>query len=169
MNPLIFQKAAEKDADRIFTLYQSLVGTPYCAWDKDYPNLEIIQEDIALGGLYMLSRESELIAAGAVRHLPEHDKLSCWPPMKNPCDLLRIGVAQSYQGQGIGRFFLKALLSEAERKHFDCMRILVAKTNLPAIALYRRMGIVFYGETFSYGIDWFCGIIPVVPAPRNHE
>ena len=111
MNDFAFQRAVPEDADAVFALYQSLVGTPFCAWDATYPAPEHVHDDIAAGALYT-------------------------------------------------RLFLTHLLVEAARRDYDCMRILVAKTNLPAISLYRRIGADFRGEAFSYGIHWFCAQVP---------
>lgn len=40
------------------------------------------------------------------------------------------------------------LLEEAKRTGYDGMRILVAKTNLPAVSLYRRTGARYCGDVF---------------------
>ena len=39
--------ATEHDKEEIFQLYRSLVGTPGCSWDEDYPALEDIESDLA--------------------------------------------------------------------------------------------------------------------------
>ena len=160
MNDFTFQRAVPEDADAVFALYQSLVGTPFCAWDATYPALEHVHDDIAAGALCTLRSGAELIAAGTIRRCPEHDEIPCWTPMRNPCDLMRIGVALPRQGHGTGHLFLTLLLAESARRGYDYMRILVAETNLPAIALYRRIGADFRGEAFSYGIHWLCAQVP---------
>ena len=66
--------------------------TPSCAWAATYPAPEHVPDDITAGALYTLRRGAELIAAGTIRRCPEHDEIPCWTPMRNPCDLMRIGV-----------------------------------------------------------------------------
>lgn len=156
MNELVFRPATPEDAAPVFSLYRSLVGTPYCAWDETYPSNAHVSEDIAAKALYCLHDGTELAAAATIRLCEEHNAFPCWSAMKNPCDLMRIGVSRNRQGRGTGRFFLMKLLEEAKRTGYDGMRILVAKTNLPAVSLYRRIGARYCGDVFSYNIDWFC-------------
>lgn len=157
MTAYLFRPAEEQDAETIHTLYRSLAGTPFCAWDDSYPGREQIADDLAAHALYCLCDSSDLIAAAAIRHWEEHDAYAFWSPeMKRPCDLLRLGVSRSLQGRGIGRCFLTCLRDEASRKGFDGMRILVAETNHPARALYRKIGAEVRGNAVSYGIRWEC-------------
>ncbi len=156
MNELIFRPAIPEDAAPVFSLYRSLVGTPYCAWDDSYPAEEHVSDDIAAQALYCLCDGTAPVAAAAIRLCEEHNSFPLWSAMKNPCDLMRIGVARNRQGHGVGRFFLAKLLDEAKRTGYDGMRILVAKSNLPAVSLYRRIGARYRGDAFSYNIDWFC-------------
>ncbi len=156
MNNCIFRHASPEDADSVFSLYRSLTGTPYCAWDETYPAREHVTDDLAAQALYALYDGPELVAAATIRRCEEHDAFPCWSPMKNPCDLMRIGVARNRQGHGLGRLMLNHLIAEAGKNGYDGMRILVAKTNLPAVTLYRNAGAEYRGDVFSYNIDWFC-------------
>ncbi len=156
MNSILFRHASADDADKVYSLYKSLVGTTYCAWDDTYPARENVTDDIAAQALYVMFDGTELVAAGTIRLCEEHNEFSCWSPMKNPCDLLRIGVSKKYQGRGVGRLMMEHLLKEAKLVAYDGMRILVAKTNLPAVKLYKNLGAEYKGDVFSYNIDWFC-------------
>lgn len=157
MDDLIFRPARPEDADAVYSLYRSLAGTPYCAWDETYPGREHIADDLAAEALCCLCEGADVVAAAAIRRWKEHDAYSFWSDgMKHPCDLMRFGVARRLQGQGIGRRFLRCLTKEAGRKGYDGMRILAAETNLPALALYRKAGAEKRGEVFSYGIHWEC-------------
>ena len=166
MNDFAFQRAVPEDADAVFALYQSLVGTPFCAWDATYPAPEHVHDDIAAGALYTLRRGAELIAAGTIRRCPEHDEIPCWTPMRNPCDLMRICILPEKQSCGLGSLLLHKLLEAAVRSGYDGMRILVSRTNPPALRLYEKAGAVFCGETRMYEIDWRCCEI-VFPAKKS--
>lgn len=152
---LTFCRAEVPDTSAIFALYRSLVGSPYCAWTSDYPAVAHVHEDIEHQALYVVRDGISIIAAGTIDHLEEHDPLQNWYG-KNPCDLLRFGVARAYQGQGVGMFFLNALSDEAYKKNHDALRILVSITNFPAVALYRKIGAMYHGDTVAYAIHWHC-------------
>ena len=38
--------AAQRDVDEIYTLYHSLINTPYSTWSEDYPTKEDVQKTI---------------------------------------------------------------------------------------------------------------------------
>jgi L-amino acid N-acyltransferase YncA len=41
-----FQLANHDDIPEIVSIYHSLVGTPGCTWDSDYPSKETAENDI---------------------------------------------------------------------------------------------------------------------------
>ena len=42
-----FRKAKQDDKEEILALYQSLIGTPYCAWGNGYPGEQEFDYDLA--------------------------------------------------------------------------------------------------------------------------
>ena len=150
-----FRHAVREDADTIFALYRSLVGTPYCAWDENYPARSNLEEDLAANSIYCLCDGTKIIAVATAMHCPEHDAFSWGPAVRRPCDLMRIGVSREVQGQGIGALLLQKMIQASRDAGYDSMRILVSQKNLPALKLYRNAGAVYRGETNAYGIDWF--------------
>lgn len=151
-----FRHAVREDADTIFALYRSLAGTPYCAWDENYPARSNLDEDLAANAIYCLCDGPKIIAVATAMHCPEHDVLPWGPAVRKPCDLMRIGVARGMQGHGIGALLLQKMIRASRDAGYDSMRILVSRKNLPAVKLYRGAGALYRGETFAYGIDWFC-------------
>ncbi len=150
-----FRPARPEEADEVFRLWHSLVGTPFCAWNESYPARAMADEDIALGALYCLCRENEIIGVGTIRRWEEHDSVASWKS-RRPCDLMRIGIKRSVQGRGAAGILLRRLLGAARDQGHDGMRILVCRDNLPAIRLYTRAGAVARGEAFAYDIHWLC-------------
>ena len=41
-----FRKAKQDDKEEILALYQSLIGTPYCAWGNGYPGEQEFDYDM---------------------------------------------------------------------------------------------------------------------------
>ena len=40
-----FRKAVKEDLPLVLQLYKSVIGTPGCVWDEEYPNEETLKED----------------------------------------------------------------------------------------------------------------------------
>ncbi|OQA85629.1 MAG: Acetyltransferase (GNAT) family protein [Lentisphaerae bacterium ADurb.Bin242] len=151
-----FRHAVREDADTIFALYRSLAGTPYCAWDENYPTRSNLEEDLAARSIYCLCEGRKIIAVATAMHCPEHDVFPWSSAIRNPCELMRVGVARDRQGCGVGALLLGKMVEASRDAGYDGMRILVSRKNLPAVKLYRNAGAQYRGETTAYGIDWFC-------------
>ena len=154
MSGYTFALAKEEEIPEIVGIYHSLIGTPECTWDLEYPSRESAQCDLQRKSLYVLKKDGQIVAVasagtfGELGHLP-------WTP-KNPCELARIGVAPTWQKQGIGTMILQQIMRIAREKGFDGIRMLVSKTNFAALALYEKNGFTKRGETFMFDHDFFC-------------
>jgi ribosomal protein S18 acetylase RimI-like enzyme len=163
MNSYRFRMAENGDADVILRLYRSIVGTPGCTWNSEYPGMENILSDIGKASLYCLcDGEGRIIAAAAAGEEDEleHDGIPWDKRMKRPCDLARIGVRPDLQRQGLGKLVLSHVLKDAQRRGFDGMRMLVSKGNPAALALYENAGFRRCGEIFKYDMDFYCYQLP---------
>ena len=154
MNGYGFLLASYNDIPEILALYRSLIGTPGCTWSLDYPNEETAKSDIRNRSLYVLRDNGKIIAVATAGSDNELDHLQ-WT-LKEPCELSRIGVVPSKQKQGIGTIILRNVIESAKERGFDGIRMLVSKTNPAALALYDKNGFERCGETFMYGIDFYC-------------
>ena len=45
------RKAINTDIDEIIKIYNSLVGTPGCTWNMDYPNIDDVKNDFSKDSL----------------------------------------------------------------------------------------------------------------------
>ena len=112
MNNYTFSLAAYDDIPEIVRLYNSLVGTPGCTWDIEYPSKETAESDIHSDSLYILKSDNKIIAAASIGAFDELWDLE-WKP-KNPCELARIGVLPTMQKQGIGTIILRHVMNIAK-------------------------------------------------------
>jgi ribosomal protein S18 acetylase RimI-like enzyme len=150
----IFSLATRDDIPAIVSLYRSLVGTPGCTWDYEYPSLETAEQDCARQELFVLKKCGSI---AAVASAGTFDELSDLPwKSENPCELARIGVPQNLQNQGIGTKILRHVMEAVKAKGFDGIRILVGKTNNSALALYEKNGFERRGEVYQFNHDFFC-------------
>lgn len=150
-----FRSALPGDANAIFAIYRSWIGSPYCTWSDEYPTRDLVDTDLADNALYCLDDGRNILAVATVRYWAEHDTVAPWHS-RNPIDLMRIAVARNHQNRGLARLLLEHLTNLTRSTGHDGMRILVAKKNLPAVRLYQNAGAIRRGEVFLYGTDWFC-------------
>jgi aminoglycoside phosphotransferase (APT) family kinase protein/GNAT superfamily N-acetyltransferase len=146
--------ATHDDIPEIVNIYRSLIGTSGCTWGEDYPNKETAEDDINNGWLYALKKQGKIIGVVSIGGFGELSDLK-WKP-KNPCELARIGVRPELQKQGIGTLMLQHCFEIAKNQGFDGIRILVAKTNTSALAMYEKNGFERCGEVFKFDIDFYC-------------
>lgn len=145
------------DRGEVMALYRACTALPGCAWSQDYPAVENFDEDIEKGWLYCLREGGQIIAVASVGDFGElvNDGIS-WSPVARPCELARIGVLPTRNGQGIGAFLLRRVIAVARGKGFGAMRLLVSPGNAAAVALYRRAGFRTVGEDDRFDQHWLC-------------
>ena len=151
------RKAAPGDAEQIYAIYTSRIGTKGCTWDGDYPSLKLVQHDIQRGALYFLC-DGEKAAATAVcgedRDLRQFDLWS--GEITNPCELERVGILEEYQGMHLASRLLRHIEADMIRQGFDGMLLLVSPENDRARALYEHLGFSCKGERFGWETLWSC-------------
>ena len=149
-----FAFANYDDIPEIVNIYYSLIGTPGCTWEPDCPYSEWAEEDINNQRLYILKKDTKIVAVASMGDYDELDDLQ-WS-LKNPCELLRIGVLAPLRNQGIGTIILQHIIRTAKEKGYDGIRFIVSKTNPAALALYDKNGFEKCGEVFRFDRDWYC-------------
>ena len=82
-----------------------------------------------------------------------HAGLMTAPPRRAHCAELGISVHDAYQGRGVGRSLLGALVDHADRSlGLRRLELTVFTDNTPAIALYRRFGFVEEGRSRGFAM-----------------
>ena len=70
-----------------------------------------------------------------------------WEPKDSELPSIGICVSDKYQGKGVGKALLSKLIEEAEKRGKNGLRLITMKSNLRAIALYKKFGFYIVGET----------------------
>lgn len=150
-----FQKAKEQDQIRIFELYQSVIQSTFTTWDENYPSKALILEDIRNENLYILIDKDEIVAVGYLgKNENEDDNWAIH--LNNPFGVARICVNPSYQGRGIGSYFMQKLIDEAKHRGADGMHFHVCTKNIAAMKMYEKVGFSNCGLGKSnYGFDFY--------------
>ncbi|MCL2094398.1 MAG: GNAT family N-acetyltransferase [Treponema sp.] len=146
--------AHDDEISEIVGIYHSLIGSPGCSWDLDYPSRETAEDDVKNGYLYVMKDGEKIIAVATAGNLDEWGDLQ-WS-LQNPCELARIGVIPAMQKQGIGSILLEHIIKEMKDKGYDGMRFTVWKNNHGALAFYEKNGFEKCGEVFRFDRDNWC-------------
>jgi len=154
----IFRLALEKDEDIVNDMYNAVKakgkidGTS--DWDNDYPNREILKDDLLKRCVYVLERDGTIIAAiSIVDEVIEELESLDWKEVKS-CFLVRLCVASECQGKGIGEKMMRHVNDHARRSGYGATHHLAAQENKAAIRLYERMGYRNLGEIHVFGKDF---------------
>lgn len=96
-------------------------------------NERTLQQEISIGAGYVAYLDGELLGYLLIR----------WDFANELMDIIRIGVAELHQGQGIG----KKLLQHALQKNPSDAMLMAKKTNTRALKMYRRFGFEIVAQT----------------------
>ncbi len=155
---LVFASATEEDQEEILSLYRSAIGTEGCTWSMEYPNEDILKDDIEHQRIFCMKNQSgEIVGIISIDVDEEVGKLACWTEgLKPAAELARLGVKRQYQNMGIAKLLLEGAMRELVRRGYKGVHFLVSKTNEKAIRAYAGMGFRVSGECNLYGENWWC-------------
>lgn len=153
-----FRKAVPEDKEEILALYQSLIGTPYCAWNNGYPGEQEFVYDLGRDSLFCMENEAgEIIGTITIDEDAKVEALSCWSNQLQPsAELSRLGVRTDMQNQGIARLLLQYGMKELKKQGKKSVHFLVCKTNRKALRSYNKLNFDVVGESDLFGEDWWC-------------
>lgn len=153
-----FELATANDKQEILTLYRLAIGSLGCTWSMDYPNEEILENDIKREALFVLkSKTDEILGAISIDDDMEVEKLSCWSDELKPgAELARLVVKEDCQNQGIARFLITKTMEELKKRNYKSVHFLVSKTHEKALRSYAKLCFEKKGETNLFGGDWWC-------------
>ena len=152
---MMFRKAEKGEEDAVMVFYRAVIGTPFCTWDESYPGETEITEDLSAGTLYVLEEDREII--GAISIVPENelDDLDCWTVRENAREFARVVLKPDQQQKGLSVYLIEGVIRELQKLRVAAIHIAVAKGNIPAQKLYRKMRFNFCGEADMYGHSFF--------------
>ena len=157
-----FKKATQNDAREILALYQSVKGTPYCAWSDTYPGPQEIEYDLSREALFSLWDGDTLVAVITVDKDEQVEQLTCWSKELEPSvELSRLGVHPEYQNQGLACRMIREVMDIMRSEGKKSIHYLVAKQNLKAIRSYAKLHPNIVGESDLFMTDWWCCEIPI--------
>jgi GNAT superfamily N-acetyltransferase len=152
------RKASKDEEAAIMSLYRKAAekgrADGSSTWDDEYPNSEILAEDLRLERLYVLEEEGRLVSAITIEEGedPEIERLP-WTNRKS-CFLVRLCVSPERQSRGVGEKMMRAVSECARKAGFESTHHLAATENVAANRLYGKMGYCNLGSVHLYGRDY---------------
>lgn len=128
-------------------------------WTKDYPNEEVIKNDIEKKELFILEINNEILGA-VVLNCDEdinYKKIE-WNSNKTPLVIHRLFVSRNYMGDGYGSLLLKRVIDKAKNHGFESIRLDTFSKNINAQKLYIKSGFKYKGTINLEGKvgEFFC-------------
>ncbi len=156
MSAFNLRKAIAIDLGHIKYMQRLVIGKNGCTWDENYPSDTIRYNDCAAECLYVLAEKYNTI--GAVSVVPENelDDIECWEVKDGTQrEIARLVIMPEYQGKGYSKVMLSQLFSLLAKEGCHAVHLLVAKSNEPAVNLYKSLGFNFLGECFRYENNFY--------------
>jgi ribosomal protein S18 acetylase RimI-like enzyme len=119
-------------------------------WDGDYPNRDVLREDLRQGNLYVIMKDGKVAAAVALdQHTPpEYDEISWRDRSGSYLVVHRLCVNPDFQGQGISKLLVKEIENFAREKGYTSIRLDTQTANEKAMNLYESQGYEKRGEFY---------------------
>jgi ribosomal protein S18 acetylase RimI-like enzyme len=119
-------------------------------WNKAYPNLELINNDIKTGTGYVIREKNDCIAYVAINEeqSAEYSQIDWSIDASKVLVIHRLSVHPNSQGKGIARRLMDFIEDFAKRNQYSCIRLDAYSGNITALRLYDRMGYQRLGQVF---------------------
>lgn len=155
---MIIEKASAADRAEILVLYRSLIGQPGCTWCEEYPDEEIVVEDLHSDSLYCARENGSIVGAVSIEWRDEEvEHFDCWSKENEPAAYLsRVAVSRSAQGKGLAKELMRRAMAEMKARGMKTVRYLVSPGNEAAMRAYRALAFDFSGEADAFGQHWLC-------------
>lgn len=151
----MIRRATAQDIDSVEKSYTELFlheqeHGAYTVWKPDvYPTRKTAENSLAEKNLYVMEQDGEICASIILNRIqPEEYENIPWKYPAKQDEVLVIHllcVRPSKAGNGIGKAMVKFAIEEASRLNCRCIRLDTGAQNMPAIALYSKMGFELAG------------------------
>lgn len=149
----VFRKATEEDIPVVTAILKSAVERMLAEgkqqWDHSYPNETHVRIDVAEGNGYILQRNNEAVAYGAVvfNGEPAYNNIrGKWLSDEPYVVVHRMAVLPDSQNRGCGISFLKSVEQLALSKAIKSFRVDTNYDNIRMLNLLKKAGFSYCGE-----------------------
>ncbi len=147
--------ARADELDTVLALYKSVLGTPFCVWNENYPDRLELDHDFETENLYVFAEGDAVI--GAVSVVPENelDHLDCWRVRDGAVELARIVISLDRRGHGLAATMLSELIARLDAAGVPSVHLSAAVTNIPSLKTYKKLGFDTVGEADLFGGHYY--------------
>ncbi len=142
-----FEKLNSLQVADALLIYRACATYESCHWSGDYPNAQIVAEDIAQERLYRVWENDQILGIAAMGNFDI--PVSFDDGVKNPAWIFRFGILPEHRGKGTAKRVLACGLDMLRQKGHDFVRLFVYEENLPAKHLYQNAGFTSLGVTWA--------------------
>ena len=154
MMDLYFRKAVSDDLSEILALYKAVVRNMIESginqWSDEYPNREVLAEDIEKGELIIAESSGIIIGAFVMNEFADEDyyKADWQYPDLRWCVIHRLCVLPSCHRQGVALKMMEYAENKAMEDGYESIHLDTFSGNPKALALYHKIGFTDVGEAF---------------------
>ncbi|MBQ4570018.1 MAG: GNAT family N-acetyltransferase [Ruminococcus sp.] len=151
---LNFRKAKTEDLPRILSLYKAVVENMISSginqWSDEYPNKEVLSEDIRKGELIVGVRDDEILTAFVMNEFADDDyyKAAWQYPEESWCVVHRLCVSPLYHRQGLATSVMEYVENTARAQGYGAIHLDTFSGNPKALNLYHKLGFTDVGEAY---------------------
>ncbi len=165
--------AREEELPVVRNLYKSVIGTPFCYWNENYPSDIELYGDYRGGNLYVLCEDSFGGENGAKGEsgIGGNDKIIGALSVVDPkelegeadfavfggaaAEIARIVVDKSCRGRGLAYKMVMSIIGILKERGYRAVHLSVAAGNEPAIHTYKKAGFEFLIKKPLYGGEYY--------------
>lgn len=150
------QKAEMVDLENVLKLFKDVIHTMQLngivQWNEDYPNREILQQDIANGEMFVLKDQDQIIGCVTLNkeEISAYENVN-WSSSEPALIIHRVAIANGYQGRGLVKQLLDFSEKYALESGIHMIKTDTSVSNNQMMSVYIKYGYQVVGQIFSRG------------------
>ncbi len=130
-------------------------------WSADYPNAEVLGQDVAAGHLWLAELDGQVAGFAALTHNHQDAEYAQadWNVAEPALVTHRLAVAPAARGHGVAAALLAQAETLARQQGLRVLRVDTNSENLATQRLFPKLGYRYAGEitlAFRPGLRFFC-------------
>lgn len=149
----VFRQATQRDIPSIWQIILQAKSQMYRQgkhqWSENYPQIINIENDINKGFAYVLEKEKEVIAYGAVVFSGEEaykELIGQWLTNTSYVVVHRLAVSDKMKQKGIATMFMQQVMEISKGKNVFSFKIDTNYDNFYMLKMFKKLGFTYCGK-----------------------